>query len=86
MQKLNEVREKVNVTNKAFEMARKKAHKAKINFERVKKERHNKFVQCFDHVANEIDGIYKVRLSSINDFFLFSALNSYYLFFYSRWL
>lgn len=62
MQKLNEVREKVNVTNKAFELARKKAHKAKLAFERVKNDRHSKFIQCFDYVANEIDAIYKVCL------------------------
>ncbi|KOB69907.1 Structural maintenance of chromosomes protein, partial [Operophtera brumata] len=44
MQKLNEVREKVNATNEAFV---------------VKKERHDKFIDCFEHVANEIDAIYK---------------------------
>ncbi|VVC91360.1 unnamed protein product, partial [Leptidea sinapis] len=59
MQKLNEVREKVNATNEAFVAARKRAHKAKLAFEKVKKERHDKFQQCFEHVANEIDGIYK---------------------------
>lgn len=60
MQKLNEVREKVSMTNKAFETARKKARKAKIAFEKAKKERHDMFIKCFDHVANEIDPIYKV--------------------------
>jgi len=59
MQKLNEVREKVSMTNKAFETARKKARKAKIAFEKAKKERHDMFIKCFDHVANEIDPIYK---------------------------
>ncbi|XP_026761933.2 structural maintenance of chromosomes protein 1A [Galleria mellonella] len=59
MQKLNEVREKVSATNEAFVAARKRAHKAKLAFERVKKERHDKFIDCFDHVANEIDAIYK---------------------------
>ncbi|XP_041979071.1 structural maintenance of chromosomes protein 1A [Aricia agestis] len=59
MQKLNEVREKVNATNEAFVMARKRAHKAKLAFEKVKKERHDKFMDCFEHVANEIDAIYK---------------------------
>ncbi|KPJ15447.1 Structural maintenance of chromosomes protein 1A [Papilio machaon] len=39
--------------------ARKRAHKAKLAFEKVKKERHDKFVDCFEHVANEIDAIYK---------------------------
>ncbi|XP_038220762.1 structural maintenance of chromosomes protein 1A [Zerene cesonia] len=59
MQKLNEVREKVNATNEAFVAARKRAHKAKLAFEKVKKERHDKFMTCFEHVANEIDAIYK---------------------------
>ncbi|KAM3957786.1 LOW QUALITY PROTEIN: structural maintenance of chromosomes 1 [Aphomia sociella] len=59
MQKLNEVREKVSATNEAFVAARKRAHKAKLAFERVKKERHDKFIDCFDHVANEIDAVYK---------------------------
>ncbi|XP_045536384.1 structural maintenance of chromosomes protein 1A [Papilio machaon] len=59
MQKLDEVREKVNATNEAFVAARKRAHKAKLAFEKVKKERHDKFVDCFEHVANEIDAIYK---------------------------
>ncbi|KAG6455682.1 hypothetical protein O3G_MSEX009326 [Manduca sexta] len=59
MQKLNEVREKVNATNEAFVAARKRAHKAKLAFEKVKKERHDKFMDCFEHVANEIDAIYK---------------------------
>lgn len=35
MQKLNEVREKVNATNEAFVAARKRAHKAKLAFEKV---------------------------------------------------
>ncbi|CAH2270118.1 jg7655 [Pararge aegeria aegeria] len=59
MQKLNEVREKVNATNEAFVAARKRAHKAKLAFEKVKKERHDKFMDCFEHVSNEIDAIYK---------------------------
>lgn len=59
MEKLNEVREKVNATNEAFVVARKRAHRAKLAFEKVKKERHDKFMECFEHVANEIDAIYK---------------------------
>ena len=30
----------------------------------VKKERHDKFIECFEHVANEIDAIYKVHIIS----------------------
>lgn len=59
MQKLDEMREKVSATNEAFVAARKRAHRAKLAFEKVKKERHDKFMDCFEHVANEIDAIYK---------------------------
>jgi len=43
-------KEKLQETNEEFEQSRKKAKKAKTQFEKVKKE----------HVANEIDPIYKV--------------------------
>ncbi|XP_068633739.1 structural maintenance of chromosomes protein 1A [Battus philenor] len=59
MQKLDEMREKVSATNEAFMAARKRAYRAKLAFEKVKKERHDKFIDCFEHVANEIDTIYK---------------------------
>lgn len=47
-------------TNEEFEQSRKKAKKAKTQFEKIKKERHDRFMACFEHVANEIDPIYKV--------------------------
>lgn len=59
MQKLEAAREKLVETNEEFETARKRAKKAKQSFERVKKERHDKFMACFEHVSNEIDSIYK---------------------------
>ncbi|CAB4059541.1 SMC1 [Lepeophtheirus salmonis] len=59
MQKLDEARDKLIETNKEFEVVRKKAKNAKMNFERVKKERHDLFMTCFDHVSNNIDEIYK---------------------------
>ncbi|XP_069688454.1 structural maintenance of chromosomes protein 1A [Periplaneta americana] len=59
MQKLDMAREKLQETNEEFETARRHARKAKQNFERVKKERHDRFMNCFEHVANEIDNIYK---------------------------
>ena len=46
-------------TNEEFEKARKKAKSSKTAFEKVKSDRHRKFMECFDHVANSIDGIYK---------------------------
>lgn len=48
-------------TDREFNSARSRAKKAKQNFERIKKERHTKFTECFEHVANEIDLIYKVQ-------------------------
>jgi len=60
MQKLDQAREKMQETDREFNTARTRAKKAKQNFERIKKERHNKFTECFEHVANEIDLIYKV--------------------------
>nr|CAD7452147.1 unnamed protein product [Timema tahoe] len=59
MQKLDLAREKLQETNEEFEAARRAARKAKMSFERVKKDRHDKFMDCFEHVANEIDNIYK---------------------------
>ena len=53
-------REKLQETNEEFESARRRAKQAKKAFERVKKERHDKFMNCFEHVSNEIDSIYKV--------------------------
>ncbi len=57
--KLDAAREKFQETNEEFEAARKKARKAKQAFERVKKERFDKFMDCFEHVSNEIDRTYK---------------------------
>ena len=62
MQKLDLAREKLQETNEEFDSARKRAKKAKQAFERVKKERYDRFMGFFEHVSNEIDGIYKVNL------------------------
>lgn len=59
MQKLDEAREKLEETNKEFDNARRRAKQAKMAFERVKQERHDLFMKCFDHVSNTIDDIYK---------------------------
>merc|ERR1712048_513540 len=59
MQKLDEAREKLQEVNKDFETVRKKAKTAKNNFERIKQERNDLFMACFEHVSNTIDGIYK---------------------------
>lgn len=60
IQKLYLAKEKLQETNEEFEQSRKKAKKAKTQFEKIKKERHDRFMACFEHVANEIDPIYKV--------------------------
>merc|ERR1719215_1567590 len=59
MQKLDEAREKLEETTKEFDTARRKAKQAKMAFERLKQERHDLFMKCFDHVSNVIDDIYK---------------------------
>merc|ERR1712130_297692 len=57
MQKLDEAREKLAGANKDFDTVRRKAKQAKQNFERVKQERYDLFMACFEHVSNTIDGI-----------------------------
>ena len=59
IQKLDEAREKLEETNKEFDNARRKAKTAKMSFERIKQERYDLFMKCFDHVSNTIDEIYK---------------------------
>merc|ERR1711994_641978 len=59
MQKLDEAREKLAEANKDLEPLRKRAKQAKTNFERIKQERCELFMKCFEHVSNTIDGIYK---------------------------
>lgn len=83
MQKLDLAREKLHETNEEFEKARVKTKKAKQAFERVKKERFDLFMSCFEHVSNEIDGIYKVSnyLFEINSIVIHT--NSFTRF--SRW-
>lgn len=62
IEKLELARGKLQVTNEEFEAARRRAKKAKINFERIKKDRYDRFTECFEHVTNNIDSIYKVIL------------------------
>lgn len=81
IQKLYLAKEKLQETNEEFEQSRKKAKKAKTQFEKVKKERHDRFMACFEHVANEIDPIYKVKYEFVKtfmqQFFLLSKLIIY---------
>ncbi|XP_071960355.1 structural maintenance of chromosomes protein 1A-like [Antedon mediterranea] len=59
VQKLDGVRERFQHTAEEFEAARKRAKKAKQNFEMIKKERYDRFNACFEHVSTRIDEIYK---------------------------
>ncbi|CAI9721520.1 maintenance of chromosomes 1A-like [Octopus vulgaris] len=59
MEKLDGVRERFQETSEEFENARKRAKRAKTNFEKIRKERYDRFMVCFDHVATRIDEVYK---------------------------
>lgn len=61
--RLETVKAKAQETSDEFETARKRAKKCKQAFERVRKERFDRFMNCFEHVSNKIDDIYKVSLS-----------------------
>lgn len=58
-EKLDGVRERLLETSEEFENARKRAKKAKNAYERVRKERYDRFMHCFEHVSNKIDEVYK---------------------------
>ncbi|ELT90865.1 hypothetical protein CAPTEDRAFT_228943 [Capitella teleta] len=59
MEKLDNVRDRFQETSVEFENARRQAKRCKQAFERVRKERFERFMTCFDHVSNKIDDIYK---------------------------
>lgn len=56
------MKERLKETDTEFENARKRAKKSKQTFERVKRDRYDKFMKCFEHVSNKIDEIYKVNI------------------------
>ena len=58
--RLDGVRERFQNTSEEFENARKRAKRAKQVFEKVRKERYDRFMHCFEHVSTRIDEIYKV--------------------------
>lgn len=61
--RLENVKARCQETADEFEMARRRAKKCKQVFERVRKERFDRFMNCFEHVSNRIDDIYKVRIA-----------------------
>lgn len=60
LEKLEIAQGKLQSTNEEFENFRKHNRKAKAAFEKVKLQRAERFTACFDHVAKEIDSIYKL--------------------------
>lgn len=63
--RLDGVKERFQTTSTEFENARKRAKKAKQVFEKVKRERYDRFMNCFEHVSNRIDDIYKVYSTKV---------------------
>lgn len=55
------VLEKYEEKDHEFNVICKQVKEKKEAFEKIKKERWNRFMNCFKHVSEEIDGIYKVR-------------------------
>ncbi|CAF1404649.1 unnamed protein product, partial [Didymodactylos carnosus] len=53
-----------DATNAEFERARNDAKEARENFERIKKERYERFNSLYKHVSNCIDEIYKQLTNS----------------------
>ena len=75
--RLEHVKARCQETSDEFETARRRAKKCKQAFEKVRKERYDRFMSCFDHVSNRIDDIYKV----CSTFNLFDK-NLYFLLFF----
>lgn len=58
--RLETVQEKFAETADEFERAKRSARKTKQVFEKIRRERFDKFNQCFEKVSDRIDDIYKV--------------------------
>lgn len=54
---------KLKETQAEFKANQAEGKKIKDRFERIKKERFDMFMDCFDFVSNEIDTVFKVRSS-----------------------
>ncbi|XP_066920208.1 structural maintenance of chromosomes protein 1A-like [Clytia hemisphaerica] len=57
--KLGNVQNRLKETSDEFETTRKRARRAKMEFEAVQKERYDRFMAAFEHVSMKIDDIYK---------------------------
>lgn len=58
-EKIDEVNEIWENTAAEFDKARQQAKKARAQFLKVKQERYDRFVKCFEHINSRIDEIYK---------------------------
>lgn len=58
--RLENVKAKAQETMDEFETARRRAKKCKQVFEKIRKERFDRFMNCFEHVSHKIDDVYKV--------------------------
>ena len=58
--KCGEANEKLTETNKQHDEVMKRVRAFRKKFENVKNARLNTFTECFNHVANQIDVVYKV--------------------------
>lgn len=59
MEKLDGVESRLQETSAEFEATRALAKKTRSDFEIIKKQRYDRFIDAFEHVANMIDDIYK---------------------------
>ena len=60
--RLDGVKSRFIETAEEFEVARRRVKKAKQTFEKIKYERYELFMKCFEHVSSRIDDIYKVLM------------------------
>jgi len=63
--RLETVQEKFVETADEFERAKRSARKTKQIFEKIRRERFDKFNKCFEKVADRIDDIYKVKACGV---------------------
>jgi len=56
---LDEIQARVTQINKDFDEARTRATEASEAFEEIRKERTERFMKCFNQIANKIDEVYK---------------------------
>lgn len=57
--KLDDVQSRLKETSDEFETTRKRARRAKMEYEAIQKERYDRFMNAFEHVSQKIDDIYK---------------------------